>query len=691
MIKRFILFLAIGVLAANVSGQIDRSRAPQPDPAPEIRIGDYKTFTLKNGLKIFLVENHKIPRVAYSLVLEMDPFTEGDSMGYSSFAGELLGTATSSKTKEEIDEAVDYIGATISTGSGSLYGASLKKHNEVLLGLMSDILLNPVFQEEELEKVKKQTLSSLAFNRNDPSAISDEVADVLFYSKEHPYGEVMTEASVNSVTTTMCEEYYRTWFRPNIAYLAIVGDLNLKEAKKLVKKYFGPWGAGEVPDYEYTTPQAPDQLTITLVDRPHAVQSVIKVGYPVELTVGDEEYIKARVMNVLLGGGSYRLFQNLRETHGYTYGAYSSLNQDKYVGNFQATADVRNEVTDSAVYQILYEMKRLQKELVPVDELDMVKNYLTGTFSLALENPATVASFAQNIARYNLPSDYYANYLKAIAAVTPEDVQQMALRYMKPENAYVLVVGKADEIAGGLAALSPDNTVNYYDVEGNYIDPATMVKALPAGLTAENVIEKYLEATGGREVLESITDQESDMFMEMQGMPIQMKVYRKAPDMMNITVSMNGTVLSKTLFDGESGSTSGMQGAKTLEGEELEAMKSEAIFMPELDYAGNGFEVALLSVETIGNSETYKVEIKDPSGGLSEEYYDIETGLKIRTDKILETPNGTMVQTTLLSDYRNVDGVLFPYKMEVTMGPQAFTGTVKSIRFNAGMDESVFK
>jgi hypothetical protein len=262
---------------------------------------------------------------------------------------------------------------------------------------------------------------------------------------------------------------------------------------------------------------------------------------------------------------------------------------------------------------------------------------------------------------------------------------------MKPDNAYVLVVGKADEIAGGLAALSPDNTVNYYDVEGNYIDPATMVKTLPEGLTAQNVIEKYLEATGGREILESITDQESDILMQMQGMPIQMNVYRKAPDLMNITVSMNGTVLSKTLYDGVCGSTSGMQGAKTLEGEELEAMKMEAIFMPELDYAGNGFEVALLSIETIGNAETYKVEIKDPSGGVSEEYFDIETGLKIRTDKFHETPGGTVVQTTLLSDYRKVDGVLFPYKMEVTMGPQAFTGTVESTRFNTGMDESVFK
>ncbi len=223
----------------------------------------------------------------------------------------------------------------------------------------------------------------------------------------------------------------------------------------MVKKYFGSWEAGEVPSYHYPDPSPPASPTVAIVDRPYAVQSVIKVGYPVEFTIGMEDYIKARVMNVLLGGGTYRLYNNLREEHGYTYGAYSMLSQDKYVGNFQATADVRNEVTDSSVYQILYEMKRLREERVPVEELNIVKNYMMGNFSLALEDPQTVARFALNIARYDLSPDYYANYLKGISLVSPDDIQQMALKYIKPDNAYILVVCKASEIAEGLTNEMP--------------------------------------------------------------------------------------------------------------------------------------------------------------------------------------------------------------------------------------------
>jgi len=572
-----------------------------------------------------------------------------------------------------------------------MYGAALKKHNETLLELMSDILLNPVFKEEELEKIRKQTLSALAYNRNDPSAISEDVSDVLFFGKDHPYGEILTESSVNMITTAMCETYYKTWFRPNVAYLAIVGDLNLKEARKLVKKYFGAWQRSEVPRYKYSTPEAPGQLSIAIVDRPHAVQSNIKVGYPVEFNLGSEDYIKARVMNVLLGGGSYRLYKNLRETHAYTYGAYSSLNHDKYIGYFQATADVRNEVTDSAVYQIIYEMERLRDEPVPEDELEIVKNYLTGSFSLALENPATVAQFALNTARFNLPSDYYANYLKMISEVTPADIQEMAEIYLKPDKAYILVVGKGDEIEKGLAALNQAISVEYYDAEGNYVDPSERAKPLPDGLTSADVIEGYLEALGGRKVLQSVQDEEMKAEMEMQGMILRMGVYRKSPNLLKINLTMSESLLSRTVFDGETGTQLGMQGNKTLEGDELEQLRSEAIFMPELDYAGHGFETSLISVDNIEGSDCYKLEIIDPSGIVTEEYFAVETGLKLRSDEIMETPDGAATQITIFSDYRNIEGILVPHTLKISVGPQSITSTVRSIRFNTGMDMSVFK
>jgi predicted Zn-dependent peptidase/outer membrane lipoprotein-sorting protein len=683
----FVFLLIPGTLLS----QIDRTQAPEPGPAPVIQIGDYKTFELKNGLKVFLIENHKIPRVSYSLVLDIKPFAEGDSLGYTSIAGELLGTATTTRTKDQIDEEIDFIGASLSTSSGSVNGSVLKKHNDKLLEIMSDILLNPVFNQAELDKVKKQTISALAYNKNDPAAISETLSDALFYGKDHPYGEVTTEATVNSVTVKMCEDYYGTYFKPNIAYLAIVGDMKLKEAKKLAKKYFGEWIPGEVPSKQYSTPEAPASLQVSIVDRPVAVQSVIVVGYPVEYTLGTDDYIKARVMNVLLGGSNNRLFQNLREDHGYTYGAYSSLSQDKFIGSFNAGADVRNEVTDSAVTQILYEMERIRNEPVPLEELEKVKNYLTGTFALALEQPSTVARFALNIARYGLPADYYANYLKSLAAVTPEDITEMAKKYIKPENCHVFIVGKADDVSENLAALSPDQTINYYDVEGNYIDPASLKKALPAGLTAEKVVENYLAAIGGREKLEALKDVEITMKMNMQGMTIDAKMYQKAPDKYKMTISMGESVLSDTRFDGKVGRMSGMQGEQVLEGKQLENLQAQSQFMRELKYDDLGYSLQLKGIEIVNGNETYMVEVSHPGSGTGYDYYDIETGLRLREDKIEVTPDGEMIQTTHLSDYKDVEGILYPHKLDVSVGPQQISATIDVIKLNTGVDDSEFQ
>jgi predicted Zn-dependent peptidase/outer membrane lipoprotein-sorting protein len=556
---------------------------------------------------------------------------------------------------------------------------------------MSDILLNPVFNQAELDKVKKQTISALAYNKNDPAAISETLSDALFYGKDHPYGEVTTEATVNSVTVKMCEDYYGTYFKPNIAYLAIVGDMKLKEAKKLAKKYFGEWIPGEVPSKQYSTPEAPASLQVSIVDRPVAVQSVIVVGYPVEYTLGTDDYIKARVMNVLLGGSNNRLFQNLREDHGYTYGAYSSLSQDKFIGSFNAGADVRNEVTDSAVTQILYEMERIRNEPVPLEELEKVKNYLTGTFALALEQPSTVARFALNIARYGLPADYYANYLKSLAAVTPEDITEMAKKYIKPENCHVFIVGKADDVSENLAALSPDQTINYYDVEGNYIDPASLKKALPAGLTAEKVVENYLAAIGGREKLEALKDVEITMKMNMQGMTIDAKMYQKAPDKYKMTISMGESVLSDTRFDGKVGRMSGMQGEQVLEGKQLENLQAQSQFMRELKYDDLGYSLQLKGIEIVNGNETYIVEVSHPGSGTGYDYYDIETGLRLREDKIEVTPDGEMIQTTHLSDYKDVEGILYPHKLDVSVGPQQISATIDVIKLNTGVDDSEFQ
>src|SRR5690606_8979191 len=245
--------------------------------------------------------------------LRNNPIIEGDKAGYVSMAGDLLGTGTTSRSKAQLDEEVDFIGASLNTSSNGIFASSLSKHTDKLLELMTDVLYNPSFAQDELYKVKTQTLSAVAANKEDPGTIAGNVRSVLVYGQDHPYGELTTEKSVESITVDDCKKYYSTYFKPNNAYLAIVGDIDVKTAKKIAEKYFGKWQRGEVTDPTYNVPQPPRQTYVALVDRPASVQSVINIGYPVTLKPGEPEVIKAGVMNQILGGGfSSRLMQNLR-------------------------------------------------------------------------------------------------------------------------------------------------------------------------------------------------------------------------------------------------------------------------------------------------------------------------------------------------------------------------------------------
>lgn len=665
---------------------LDRSIRPQAGLAPVIKIGDYQSFELANGLKVFVVENHKIPRLSYSLVLDFDPVYEGDMAGYSDFAGQLMRTGTNTMNKAQIDEAIDMLGANLNTSSGGMYASCLTRHNEKLLALMSDILLNAKFVPEELEKIRTQTLSGLEAQKDDPGSISQRVNSILVYGNTHPYGLSASEESVKKITLDKCNEYYKAYFKPNIAYLAIVGDISLNEAKPLVEKYFGSWERGEVPKAKYPTPKAPAKATVALVDRPNSVQSTINVSYPVDLKPGSSDDLKVKLTNNILGGGTFRLFDNLREKHGWTYGAYSSLNPDKVIGSFNASAEVRNPVTDSAFTQILAEMGRMRNELVPETELNMVKNYMMGNFGRSLENPSTIANFAINTARYNLPSDYYSTYLTRLAALSAADVQLAAQKYIRPDNAYIFVVGKAEEIGEKMKKFSKSGEVSYYDFEGKPYDPSKKLKPAPAGMTADQVINNYITAIGGAKKLKKVKDATIQATATMQGMPISLDFYFKAPDKMLMQVGSGAMVFVKQIYNtGKGTSSSPMNGeTKPIEGDELKSMKEQALIFPEMYYAELGYTTELLGIEErAGMKQCYKVIVSKGGDMKDTDYYDVETGFKVRTE--------SKEAIAEFADYKDVDGIMYPHTLSQNMGEQNAKFTVTTLKFNSKLKDDFFE
>jgi predicted Zn-dependent peptidase len=676
-------------LQFSFAQKLDRSQRPKPSAAPIIKLGDTKSFELENGLKVFVVENTKLPRVSLSLVLNIDPELEGDAAGLQNAFGELMSTGTKNRSKDQLNKDIDFMGASLNTSATGLSASSLKKHAEKLVAIMSDVVLNPDFKSDELEKIRTNMISGLAAEKDNPDAIIAKVQGALVFGKNHPYGEATTEETVKNITIEKCQKFYDTYWKPNVAYLAVVGDITADDAKKLIEKYFAAWKRADVPKTKYPTPANLTERRVALVNKAGAVQSVINVTNYVDLKQGSPDEVKVRVMNTILGGGmSSRLFMNLRETHGYTYGSFSRISSDRLASSFTAYAKVRNAVTDSSVMEIFNELNRIRNEIPTKEEVEGIKNYLTGNFAMSLEDPKTIATFAINIERYGLPKDYYANYLKRLSEVSPEDVNEVAKKYIKPENCWVIVVGNRDEVKDKLVPFAKSGKVELFD---NYGNPVSDIKAAPAGVTAQTVLNNYINAIGGEKNIAKIKDISIIMNATIQGMGIEMKSYQKAPNKYMMQIGMGEMIFQKMVYDGIKGRASGMQGTQDLQGEDLEDLQYQALMFIETQYDKLGFKTTLKGIDNIDGKEAYVLEITNPKGSKSTEYFDVKTGLKLRSVKTADTPQGVITQTSDYADYKEVKGVKFPHEINQTAGPQNFKMKVKSIEVNKKLKDNLFE
>lgn len=671
MKKPYILLIISLLFNSAAVAQIDRTKLPEPGPAPEIKLGEVEEFTLDNGIKVFVVENDKLPRVAFSLVLERDPLVEGDKAGLTGFVGEMLTAGTTSRTKEQLDEEVDFIGASLSASSTSLYGSSLKKHQNKILELMADVLFNPVFPQSELDKLKKQALTGLAAAKDNPDAISSLLTNALVYGKDHPYGENQTEATTENITVEDVKTYYNTYFKPNIAYLAIVGDIDAKEAEKLVREYFGKWEQGDVPGNTYQAPKAPEQIQVAVVDRPASVQSVIKLGYPLEMNPAKEDFLSTRVLGYILGGGfNSRLNMKLREDKGYTYGARSSIGSDKLVANFMASTSVRTEVTDSALTEMIYEIRNIVDKGITEEELEEAKANLSGSFGRSLENPSTIASFAINIARYGLPEDYYSTYLQRLNALTVEDINAAAKKYIQPDHMHITIVGNGKEFKEKVTQFGEVKSYTNTGEEAKEI-------AVDADMTAESVIEKYIEAIGGEEKAAAIQSAVIKQSSEIQGQQMAITTTHDLAAMkFEQEVSMMGQVMQKITMENGKATISAQGQSQTLTDEQYEEAKMGMFIFPELHYEEMGYSFSLDGIQDVEGVQAYKVTVTNPTGSSVTNYYQVDNGLKVRS----ESPT---VGTVTYKKYDTVEGVKYPMEMSLQMPgmPMTLVSKVESVEF----------
>ena len=672
------LFNGCTPVPSTSTGKLDRSKAPKAGEARQVEIAKSKSFTLDNGLQVFVVENHKIPQVSYSLVVDYDPIMEGKRVGMLDMFGSMLRRGTETRTKEKLDEEIDFMGANLITYSKGIYASSLKRHSDNLLSIFSDVLYNPSFSEEELAKVRNESLSNLQSLPSNPEQIARNIVSKVNYGNNHPYGEVETETTIKAVKEEDLRDFHQTYFRPSISYLAIVGDITVEEAKVQAEKYFAEWERKDVPKSKYDTPKAAEKPQVAISNRAGAVQTVLNVTYPVFYPLNSKDYVAAKLMNGILGNSGFgaRLIQNLREDKAYTYGAYSSLSPDELSSSFIMSASVRNEVTDSALVQFLYELKRIKDEPVSKAELERAKASIIGSFVRSLEDPQTVANFAINIARYNLPSDFYSNYIQKINSTTVEDIQNTAKKYIKPENSTIVAVGDQSTL---IQKLAPFGNIQIYDAFGEMAAQAD--QRILVGMTAEKVIQNYLDEIGGKKWNE-VTSMEKEQTMSIAGMEMEYKIYVQNQQKVTLEVVNQGM---KQVYNGKKAYIVSQQGKQELPAEQTQNIKEQTFINPYARYdKSNGYTFELMGAQVVGDKSVFEIKVKHKDYGERLQYFDPKTSLLIK--------EVSAEGEKMMKDYRKVGNtnLLIPYKIEGNSAQGTYQIDVKEVKFNPTIDAKIF-
>lgn len=462
-----------GAAPQSTKGAVVKGRAPVNKNLLQVKLPKAQEATLPNGLRVVLLRDPKVPTfTAQMVILSGGLADKPDFRGLAAFTAGLLREGTTKRTSKDIAEQVDSIGATLNSNSGfsnttsTVTASGLVENIDQTFDLFADVVRNPAFPADEVEKYKTRSLAQLQFQRSSPQFLAQERFSRAIYG-DHPAALVAPPVdSLKKLSAKDLAAFHATYYRPNNAILAIVGDVTLKELMPKIEKAFGGWEKADVP--ATTIPAVPAQAKsrILLIDRPGSVQTVLTLG-----TLGIErtspDYFSLLLADKILGGGpAARLFLNLREDKGYTYGAYSNFGGSRFRGTWASSSEVRTDVTEGAMKEFMFELKRLRDDKVGAEELENAKRAITGSFALSLEQPQ---SLLQNIITqklYDLPADYWDTYPQKVAAITVADIQAVAQKYIDLDHIQIVAVGDAAKARDVLAKYG---TVEVYDADGKIV------------------------------------------------------------------------------------------------------------------------------------------------------------------------------------------------------------------------------
>src|SRR5690242_3291221 len=464
--------------------EIFRSHAPAPLPPHPITIPEPRETALANGLSVVVVEDHRLPLVNYRLAFRVGTaFDPPQVPGLTDLLAGLLPEGTESRSSREIAEEVARMGASLSAGANSDYtivaASALSNFNEQILDLMAEIVLQPSFPENEVELAKQNTKESLRQQRAQPSFLASEMVSRVMFG-EHPYSVVApTPESIDRSSREEFVRFHHSKLVPNNAVFIVVGNIRYEDILKRAESLFSTWRRGEDVVANFPAPPVRTKRTAYLVDRPGSAQSNIVIANS-GITRTSPDYFPMLLMHTVLGANaSSRLFINLREDKGYTYGAYSNLDARRSAGTFRSTAEVRTPVTGDSLKEFFYELDRIRSEPVSAKEIADAKSYLTGVFPIRLETQEGLTDQLVQIKMLNLPDDYLERYRDRVQAVTVDDIQRIAQKYVRPDEAALIVVGDGTSVLEQMRPYCED--IEVYNTAGKRKTPGAAAETDPAG------------------------------------------------------------------------------------------------------------------------------------------------------------------------------------------------------------------
>lgn len=470
-----VMALAVMLAAAQApkpssKGLVIKGKAPISKEVLKVKLPRAFETKLSNGLQVIVLEQHKLPTFNMLMIVLSGGLTDAqDQHGAAQFTAALLREGTKTRNSKQIAEQADSLGATVGANSGlssadsRVVASGLTDNFDQIMELFADVILNPSFPGDEFNKLKTRSLAQIRQQRSNPNFLAAEMFAKVMYGSHPAARESLSAEEIQRMTPEVLRKFHALNYKPNNAIFAIVGDVKPAEIVAKLEKTFGAWQRGDVPQTTIPKVSETGPAKISLINRASSVQTNLLLGnLTIERT--DPDYYALDVMNQVVGGGaSARLFLNLREDKGYTYGAYSRFSAGKYRGTFRANTEVRTEVTKGSMDELMYELKRIRDEKVPQEEFDRAKRTIIGSFALQLESPQALLNNIITQKLYGLPADYWDTYTQKISAITPDDVQRVAKKYLDLSRLQIVAVGDATKISG---VLRQYGTVEIYDTEG---------------------------------------------------------------------------------------------------------------------------------------------------------------------------------------------------------------------------------